>query len=98
MEADERCRLSWPEREVGLETGVSRERAWDQLRGGREMECPIYEQLEKELIKARDQRTRLSMTGSLTDTMAQRLAEAEEEAILRLTDHRSEHRCKRPGE
>ena len=62
------------------------------------MECPIYDRLEDELVKIRDQRTQLSMTGSLTAETAQQFAEAEEQAILRLTDHRAEHGCKRAGE
>jgi len=38
------------------------------------------------------------MAGDLTDEKAQQLAEEESEAIMLLTDHRSEHECKRPGE
>ena len=62
------------------------------------MKCKVYDQLESELTRIRERGTQLSMAGDLTDEKVQQLAEEESEAIMRLTDHRSEHGCKRPGE
>jgi hypothetical protein len=62
------------------------------------MKCRVYDQLENELTGIRERRTQLSMAGDLTDGEVQQLAKEESEAIMRLTDHRSEHGCKRPGE
>jgi len=62
------------------------------------VECEIYDRLEKELIRIRERGTQLSMDRELTDKEVQQLVEEESDAIMRLTDHRSEHGCKRPGE
>jgi len=62
------------------------------------MKCKLYDHLEKELTGIRERSAQLSMAGDLTDQEVRLLAEEECDAIMRLTDHRSEHRCKRPGE
>jgi len=62
------------------------------------MNCLTYDRLENDLASIREQRTQLSMTGKLTDQMLRQLAESEEQAVIRLTDHRAEHKCKKPGE
>jgi hypothetical protein len=62
------------------------------------MECEIYDRLEGDLIRIREITTQLAMNGGLTGEKAQQLAQMEREAVDRLTDHRAEHGCKRPGE
>jgi len=62
------------------------------------MECKVYDQLESDLMRIRERGTQLSMAGDLTEDEVQQVADEESEAIMRLTDHRSEHGCKRPGE
>ena len=62
------------------------------------MECAEYDRLEYELIEIREQRDRMLFRGDLTDEIVREITEAERPAIIRLTDHRSEHRCKNAGE
>jgi len=62
------------------------------------MECKVYDQLESEFMRIREQHTQLPMEGKLTDEEIQQLIIKEDEARSRLLDHRATHGCKRPGE
>lgn len=65
---------------------------------GESMQCEVHDRLEKDLLRIREEGTRLSMARKLTDDEVQRLFLDEDKARSRLVDHRSEHGCKTPGE
>jgi len=62
------------------------------------MECAEYDRLESELMEIRERRNQLLFKGEPTDRVGGEIAQAEQLAIMRLSDHRSEHKCKNPGE
>jgi hypothetical protein len=62
------------------------------------MECQTYDRLESGLIRLREQRTLLAMSGEPADEVFRQLVAAERQAAICLTDHGAEHKCKKSGE
>lgn len=58
------------------------------------MGCKVYDQLESEFIRIREQHTQLSMEEMLADEEIQQLIIGEDEARSCLLDHRATHGCK----
>ena len=61
------------------------------------MQCEAFEGLKHHFISVRDGRTKTLLAGRMTPQLEEHFENEELKALLRLLDHRAQHRCQMQG-